>query len=150
MLFSKRQGKQMSRVYIIYRLTLSKHCLPRAYQAVDGCRQIPASLWGMPVSESKKEPGCLRTFHTPCSCPGSFPRTPEKHLSEVHTRPIALKDKCPPGKRDNALERQKPVGTKVTYRCLLCKDCAASEFIRTKSPVGCKGKRPAEQQHLDS
>lgn len=37
----------------------------------------------------------------------------------------------------------------VTYRCLLPTDRAASEFIRTKSSVSCKGKRSSEQQYLN-
>lgn len=64
------------------------------------------------------------------------------------TPPTALKDKCPPGKRDNAPEGQKPC-IEVTSMCLPRKDCAASELIRTKNPVSRKGKRSSEQQRLN-
>lgn len=86
--------------------TSQKHHLPRLYYIVDVCRQIPAPIWGIPISESNKQLGCLRTFHTSCSCPGSFPGTPQKSTwvnckqDELFWRPNALLGKGPMHQKD--------------------------------------------------
>lgn len=55
----------------------------------------------MPISESNKQLGFLKAFCTSCSCPGSFPGTPQKSTRvnckqvELFSRPSALLGKGP-------------------------------------------------------
>lgn len=144
MLFSKRQGKQTPTVYITYTLTLSQHCLPCVYQAVVGCRQIPApEEW--PYQRARSSQAAVEHFIQPVPAldlsQELFRKTPEWSANNTN----CSEGQMPSWEKGQMQQRDKNRVCTGGYLQV----SAASEFIRTKSPASCKCKISSEQQRLN-
>lgn len=139
----------MPTLHIIYRLTVSKHeftmCVASSrWMQANPCPSLRNSRIRVKSSQAASE---HFTHPVPALDLSQelFRKTPERSANNTN---------CSEGQMPSWEKAQCTRKTKtryapdVTYRCLLRKDCAAAEFIRTKSPVSHKGKRPSEQQRL--